>query len=224
MVGRTSKAHDSSGRRDERGFSLVDLLVGMAIAVVVLFMAIVMTRNLERAYAAQMDDSGAREEAQYAVEWIERALRAAGSNPYGVTVSTCPFPGTLFVPIRPDPDNDGVHDDIRINADINPPNSRLGGVFGSCTEQGEDITIAHNPEARTITLRDNATRQTVTMSDTVITGLQFTYLTGARTATTTPSAIVFVQARVTAQSRTADPRTRRYPTYTAQTEVRVRAR
>lgn len=211
--------------KDERGFSLVDMLVGTAIAVVVLTMAIMMARDLERAYAAQMDDSGAREEGQYAAEWIEQMLRSAGNNPYDITATTCPGAGT-FQPVRIDPNGNGVNDDIRINADINPPNRRLGGIAGACTESNEDVTIAHDAAARTITLRDNNTGggQSVPMTDTLITNLLFTYLDSNRVATAVAANVAFIQIAVTAQSRTRDPRTRQFPTYTVNGEARVRAR
>ncbi|MBI1873490.1 MAG: hypothetical protein HYZ58_07000 [Acidobacteria bacterium] len=212
--------------KDQRGFSLVDMLVGTAIAVVVLTMAIMMARDLERAYAAQMDDSGAREEAQYAAEWIEQMLRSAGSNPYTIGTSVCPVAGTLFLPIRMDPNLNGVNDDIRINADVNPPNGRLGGAVGACTESNEDVTIAFDAQASTITFRDNNTGggQSLPMTDTLITNLLFTYLDSNRVATTNPNTVAFVRVSVTAQSRTRDPRTRLFPNYTVTSEVRVRAR
>jgi Tfp pilus assembly protein PilW len=212
--------------KDERGFSLVDMLVGTAIAVVVLTMAIMMARDLERAYAAQMDDAGAREEAQYAVDWIEQMLRSAGSNPYTIGTSPCPTAGTLFQPIRLDPNLNLVNDDIRLNSDVNPPNGRLGGAAGACTESNEDVTIAYDAQNRTITLRDNNTGggQSLPMTDTLITGLLYTYLDSNRVVTTNPNAIAFVRIAVTAQSRTRDPRTRQFPTYTVTGEVRVRAR
>jgi hypothetical protein len=124
-----------------------------------------------------------------------------------------------------DPDGDGVHDDVRIQADVNPPNGVLLGLAGACTEQGEDVTIEHDPAALTLTQRDMAVAGgAVPVTDGVFTQLLFTYLTTNRTVTTTPGAIAYVRIDLTARSRGLDIYTGQFDTFTYRSEVRVRAR
>ena len=58
--------------------------------------ALSITDQMSRGYTSELDDSTIQQEAQYAIEWIEEALRAAGNNPYEVTTSDCPVAATPF--------------------------------------------------------------------------------------------------------------------------------
>ena len=116
-------------------------------------------------------------------------------------------------------------DDVRLQADINPPKGLLGGIGGVCNETGEDVTIAHDPTARTSTLLDNNVGGDPTpMTDSVITGLRFAYLDANRAPTTVAAAAAFVRVLVTATTPNAS-RARGTPdSVTLTTEVRVRTR
>ena len=175
-------------------------------------------------YASQLDNAGYREEARFALDWIARDLMSAGSNPYGVTASDCPITGTSFVSVRPDPNQNGLHDDIRINADAGLPNGLLGGKEGTCNEAYEDITIAFDPDTRTITRRDNnIDPQPMPMTDSVITDLEFAYLDAHGAATNDAAAIAVVQVNVSAQGRVRNAQTGTLPTFSGQTDVYLRA-
>ncbi|MEE8129536.1 MAG: hypothetical protein V3T48_04570, partial [Vicinamibacterales bacterium] len=58
--------------------------------------AVQVTTMFQSGYTRQLDASAYEEEARFAIDWIERTLRSAGSNPYGITVSNCPVAGTAF--------------------------------------------------------------------------------------------------------------------------------
>jgi hypothetical protein len=180
------------------------------------------------AYSSELGDAAVQQEARFALDWIARTLAAAGSNPYNVATSACPAAGTVFAAIRLDPDGDGIHDDVRVQADVNPPNGLLvgvGGAGGCDDESGEDITIAHDPVNLVLTRRDRATDAApVAVTDRVFTQLQFTYLTVNRVATTTPADIAYVQVALTGRSRSRNLNTRQFSTFTYQSEVRIRAR
>jgi len=209
----------------DRGFSMVELLIGSVVTLLVLGAALTVTTQIQQGYTTQLDRAGEREEARFAADWLARELRQAGTNPYGVTVSACPAANTNFLPIRIDPDGDGVNDDIRVNADVNPPNQLLGGSAGACIEADEDVTISHDPATRMITRFDNnVDAAPVPVTDSVITQLQFTYLDANRVWTVNPAAVAFVQILVTAQARRMNPQTGQFDTFTAGSEVRLRAR
>lgn len=217
---------NANHRSDDAGFTLIELLIAMTISVCVMTATVVVASQVQKSYDIELESAAARNEAEFAVAAIARELRAAGANPYLLTTSPCPVAGTTFRPILRNPDGDGLADDIRIHSDINPPNKALGGtVAGSCTEANEDVTIAHDPAARTITRRDNNTEATASpFTDGVISNLAFEYLDVNRAATAVDNNVCFVRVSVTATTRRADPRTGQPISYTVTDEIRVRVR
>lgn len=215
--------------RSQRGFSLVELMIVAGITAAVIGAAVTLATNVQTVYSYQLDDAGVQQEARFALDWIERTLSRAGSNPYNITISACPVAATTFAALRLDPDGDTIHDDVRVQADVNPPNGLLIGQAGACTgagaESGEDVTIAHDAVNSTMTRRDMATDAApVAVTDGVFTQLLFTYLTANRVVTTTPAAIAYVQVNLTGRSRSRNPFTGQFTTFTYRSEVRVRAR
>ena len=90
--------------------------------------------QMQGSYRAQMESAAAQQDARFVLEEVTRYLRQAGNNPYRIRNSQCPGNPTPFLPVRLDPDTDGVADDIRIQMDANPANGLLGGVTGACGE------------------------------------------------------------------------------------------
>lgn len=208
------------------GFSLLELLMAMTISVAIMGSIVAVAGQLQRSYYVQLDGAAVQQEGRHALDWILRTLQSAGSNPDRITVSACPSTGTTFRVVRRDPNGDTVQNDIRIHSDLNPPNGLLGGLTSvTCTESGEDITIALDTTNSVITRRDNNTQTTAdVMTDAVITGLTFTYLNGSRATATTDDAVAWVQVSVTSQTPTVDNNTGQRPTYTHTGEVRIRTR
>ena len=214
-----------SRMKNDKGFTLVELLVAMSIGVTVLGSALLLTTQVQKSFASQLDGASVQQEARYALDWISRSLVSAGSNPTMLNVSACPVNGTPFRSIRRDPNVDGVHNDIRLHADIGPPNGLLGGEAGACNEAGEDITIGYDAATRTITRRDNnLDAAAVPMSDTVITGLLFQYFTANGAAAATDDAVSTVRVTITARTPARDQYTGQPLTFTLAADVRVRSR
>jgi len=212
--------------RDARGFTLVEFMIACLITTAVLGGTVMLASQLQQGYSTQLDEVLVEQEVRYALDWITRILRSAGSNPYGIETSPCPVVGTPFQEIRLDPDGDGMDDDIRIQADISPPNGILGGnVAGTCTEEGEDVTIAHDAGALTITKQDNnIDLDPEAMTEPIIAELEFTYLDSARNVTTDEDLIAYVGVHVTGRSKTYNTILGEYPETTMETEVHVRIR
>ena len=212
--------------RDARGFTLVEFMIACLITTAVLGGTVMLASQLQQGYSTQLDDVLVEQEVRYALDWITRILRSAGSNPYGVETSPCPVVGTPFQEIRLDPDGDGMDNDIRIQADVSPPNGILGGnVAGTCTEEGEDVTIAHDADASTITLQDNNIDDAPeAMTEPIITELEFRYLDSARNVTDDADLIAFVQVQVTGRSKTFNTILGQHPETTLNTEVHIRIR
>ncbi len=225
MVKRAARTRGAHRLRDERGFTLAELMIASLVSLLTLGVAVQVASGVQRGYTRQLDSAAYEEEARFALDWIERTLRSAGNNPYAITVSNCPAAGTAFVPLRLDPNANGLDDDIRINADVGLPNGLLGGDAGACVEADEDITIALDPATQTITQQDNnIDAAPVQMTEGVITGLQFTYLDQNRLVTANPAAIAFVGMTVTAQATEMNANTGRFDTVTLNSEVRLRSR
>jgi len=208
-----------------KGFTLTELLVSLAISIMVVGSATLLAGQMQMSYRRQLEASTAQQEGRYAIEWIERYIRAAGNNPYRVTTSACPALGTAFQAIRIDPNANGVSDDIRLQMDGSPADGLIGGSLAACTEANEDVTIALDSQNRVITLRDNNVGNvSVPRSDTIVSNLRFVYRDPTHAVTTNPNNIAFVETTVTVQSRLNDLNTGQRITYPIRSEVRVRVR
>ena len=211
--------------QNARGFSTAELLVAMAITVTTMGTSLAITEQVSRGYTTQLDNALTQEEARFALDWVASALRTAGANPYAVVTTNCPGAAFNFQAVRLDPNGNGVMDDLRLQADVNPPNGLVGGVGGVCDEAGEDVTIGLDPATKTITLLDNNLGGLPTpMTDGVITGLQFSYLDANRVATNAAAAAAFVRVSVTAEAPGANRARGARDTVTLTSEVRIRVR
>ena len=82
--------------RDERGFTLVELLVASVCTIILLGGAVALSSQIQNGYRRQIEDSAGEQEARYALEWVNRYLRSVGNNPFNVTQSDCPGANTTF--------------------------------------------------------------------------------------------------------------------------------
>jgi Tfp pilus assembly protein PilW len=219
--------------KNERGFTLVEFMIAALITTLVLGGSVMLASQLQQAYTTQLDDATVEEEARFSLDWIEQALRNAGSNPYSINSTnglllSCAGVGG-FVGIDIDPNGDAVNDDIRIRADINPPNGLIGGAIGTCDEENEDLLIEFDDVNLVITRQDvSVDVAPVVMTEPVITALQFAYfLADGVTATANENQVAYIRVRVTGKSL---PKQNLYDaddaftTTTLETMVRVRTR
>ena len=225
--------------RDQRGFTLAELLVATMITGVVLGGAVVMTSQVQQSFRRQIEDSAGEQEGRYALDWVSRLIRSAGNNPYNLPPDTpanplddfaaCPAPGTVYSWLTMDPDGDGANDDIRIQTDSNPPDGILGGVGaaagGLCDQAFEDVTVAYDPATSSITFTDNNIGGgTEVRTDAVIDGLNFVFKDVNHNPTVNPANVVYVETQVTVRTRTLNPATMLPDTRLLTQEVRVRGR
>ena len=223
MVARRAAHPPTSGA--ERGFTLVELLLAMVVTMLVVGGATMLAGQMQGAYRAQMESAAAQQDARYAIEQVERYLRAAGNNPYRLETSPCPAAGTAVQAIRLDPDGDGIDDDIRLQMDANPTNGLIGGSTGNCTERNEDVTIFHDAANRVIAVTDaNIGGAAIPLTDGVVTSLRFVYRNPMRAITTSAANVAFIETQVTVETRTEDLTQARPMTFTLSSEVRVRSR
>jgi hypothetical protein len=187
----------------------------------VLSSAVALAMQIQESYQSDLDGEVVEQEARYALDWITRDLRSAGSNPYAAA-------GAFLVM---DP-NGGANtrDSIRVQADINPPD-------GDVLDPGEDITIALDGANRVITRQDpNAVDPAaLAMTEAIFTpltaappGLQFTYLNASRLpldplVPINAGLVAYIRVQVSAQSRMRNA-FGQLTTSTLTTEVRLRTR
>jgi type IV pilus assembly protein PilW len=211
LVQRRSQSEGGPGRRGARregGFTLVELLISSLIMALVLSSAVALASSIQQAFQSDLDNAVVEQEARYALDWIARDLRSAGSNPYSL--------GDQMVWI--DPNGGAADDSVRVQADVNPPD-------GDIDDEGENVTIALDSLNNVITRDDaNTGAGALAMTEAIFTGLQFTFLDSSRTVTTVPGLVSFVQVQVTARSRGRNFYTNEFTTSTLRTEVRLRAR
>ena len=143
----------------------------MVVSILVVGGAALMGAQMQSTYRGQLEAAAAQQEGRFALQWIERYLRAAGNNPYRMQTTACPAAGTPVQAIRFDPNGNGQDDDIRIQTDSNPTDGLFGGIAGTCNQANEDVTIAFDAGDNTITVRDNVTgAAAVARTDNVIDG------------------------------------------------------
>src|SRR5215203_986255 len=106
----------------ESGFTLVELLVALVVTIAVVGGATLLAGQMQGSYRAQLESAAAQQDARFVLEEVSRYLRQAGNNPYRIRNSSCPSTATPFMPVRLDPNSNGVADDIRVQMDANPAN------------------------------------------------------------------------------------------------------
>jgi Tfp pilus assembly protein PilW len=211
--------------KNEAGLTAIELLFAAAISVGVLGASATLASQMQSRYNLESELAEARQEGGYALMLIGRYLRGAGNNPFSLLVTSCPVAGTPVAAIRIDPDGDGIDDDIRLQSDVSPPNGRIGGLGGGCTEAGEDVTISHDAAASTITVRDNnLDASAVARTDGIITSLRFSYRDLNHAVTAVAANVAFVEVTVIGRTRTVAAHLGTQATHVVSTEVRMRNR
>jgi prepilin-type N-terminal cleavage/methylation domain-containing protein len=228
--------------RDNRGFTLMELMVASVVTVIVLGSAVALTSQIQNGYRRQLEGSAAEQEGRYALDWIGKYIRGAANNPTSAAGSECPEPGTVVRAVQYDPNDDDEHNDVRLMTDANPPDGLFGGsaAAGGCTQDNEDVTISLGNEddgnPNTITFLDNNTGEEVsTRTDTVIESLEFRFRDSEHDLIVpTPwvsavdpgnaGSVVYIEARITIRTRTIDPSTGEPATRELSQEFKIRSR
>jgi hypothetical protein len=188
------------GRRSaprEGGLTLVEFLISSLLLSLVLGSAVGLATQIQQAYGTQLDDVVAQQEARYALDWIARDLRSAGSDPYFAIADD------QHVWIDPNGGLD-TDDSIRVEADIHDDDGGVpNGPDGDNGDPGEIITIALDPATDAITRRDHNAGDVagVVMTESVFTDLSFTWLDTDKNETAVSTSVTYVRVEVTVRSK-----------------------
>ena len=220
----------SMNLRNDRGFTLAEVMVATMITTLVLGGAVMLTSRVQESFKRQIEDSAGEQEGRYALDWVSRLIRGAGNNPFSLPIAegdlaACPIAagGTPYSWVIMDPDADGINDDIRLQTDSNPPDGILGGA--ACDQKNEDVTVSFDPETSSITFRDNNLDDGAEVrTDAVIDNLLFVFKDAEHKSTTEPLNVVYVETQITVRTRTLNPLTGLPETRLLTQEVRLRGR
>jgi prepilin-type N-terminal cleavage/methylation domain-containing protein len=220
----------SMSLRNQRGFTLAEVMVATMITTLVLGGAVMLTSRVQESFKRQIEDSAGEQEGRYALDWVSRLIRGAGNNPFSLPIvagdlAACPIAagGTPYSWVIMDPDADGINDDIRLQTDSNPPDGILGGA--ACDQKNEDVTVSFDPGTSSITFRDNNLDAGAEVrTDAVIDNLLFVFKDVNHAPTGNPANVVYVETQVTVRTRTLNPLTMLPETRLLTQEVRLRGR
>ena len=216
--------------RNERGFTLAEVMVATLVTTLVLGGAVMLTTRVQESFKRQIEDSAGEQEGRYALDWVSRLIRGAGNNPFNLPLAVgdlaaCPLAdgGTPYSWVIMDPDADGINDDIRLQTDSNPPDGILGGA--ACDQKNEDVTVSYDPGTSSITFRDNNLDDGAEVrTDAVIDGLLFVFKDDEHKPTPDPVNVVYIETQVRVRTRTLNPLTGLPETRLLTQEVRLRGR
>jgi prepilin-type N-terminal cleavage/methylation domain-containing protein len=216
--------------RNQRGFTLAEVMVATLVTTLVLGGAVMLTTRVQESFRRQIEDSAGEQEGRYALDWVSRLIRGAGNNPFNLPIvegdlAACPADagGTPYSWVIMDPDADGINDDIRLQTDSNPPDGILGGA--ACDQKNEDVTVSYDPETSSITFRDNNLDGGAEVrTDAVIDNLLFVFKDDKHQPTADVANVVYVETQVTIRTRTLNPLTGLPETRLLTQEVRLRGR
>ena len=107
----------------EEGFSLVELLVVMAILTVVMVVTGQLLVGVHQSYESQRRLLDAQHSARVTLDRLGRLIRMSGNDPRRIGIQA----------IDPDPDANNVLDSIQLQSDWNPPNGTLNDPYENIT-------------------------------------------------------------------------------------------
>ena len=101
------------------GYSLIEMLITIAVMTVVMGLIGTVMITVQRQYMSQQKLIDASNNARVALDLVLRLVRVAGNNPERIG----------FEPIHPDPDGNSQMDSIRLRADWNPGDGDISDAY-----------------------------------------------------------------------------------------------
>lgn len=173
-----------STENGERGFTLVELLIAMALALIIIGALSSAFVSQRRTYAVQEEVSEMIQGARAAMDMIGQEVKMAGFNPSGATIVGAPY-STSQLEIRADLNGDGETDGTASNDDTN-----------------EEIIYTYDSTNKQIDRNTGGGAQPLAEN---IESFTFQYLDADGNATTTPANIREIRITIVARTAKEDP-------------------
>ena len=126
----------------ESGISTIGMIVSLMLLGVLMSPMLGTILAAQRGFVESREKARAAGSVRYAHLALTRFMRLAGSSPVGL-----PLPG-----IDPDPDGDGIYNDVRLRSDYNPPD-------GDTDDPGEDLIFFLRADTMMVKAGDGGTEE-----------------------------------------------------------------
>ncbi len=167
----------------ESGISTIGMIVSLMLLGVLMSPMLGTILASQRGFVESREKARAAGSVRYAHLALTRFMRLAGSSPVGL-----PLPG-----IDPDPDGDGIYNDVRLRSDYNPPD-------GDTDDAGEDLIFFLRADTMMVKAGDGGTEEPYLIG---VDSLAFEYFDRDGVAITDPDLVAdrAMSASVTIRAR-----------------------
>jgi type IV pilus assembly protein PilW len=188
------KAELSSCKNNDRGFTIVELVVGLAIGLIILGVAVKIFLVQQRAYNLQEQLSEMQQNIRSAMDMIVRETKMAGYNPTRAAfdVIVPPTKGIIY---------DATKTKLQILADLTDDED-TGNPDGDTDDANEDITYTYDPTYLQIKRDTGGGGQPLAEN---ITEFTFDYLNASGDGTSTSTDIRQIEITITGRTAKPDP-------------------
>lgn len=199
----------------DSGFSLIELLITIAVLAVVSGAAISMIYQSQFTYTAQTRAAESANNVRAAMEQIVRTIRQAGSDPHeALTVPAVSILGAGYVQLASDLTGS-------VPSVTGDPMEATGDPDGTLSSLGEVVTFRYDSSSENLFM-DMGYGESVLAGN--ITDFTLSYFDGAGNPTTVDEEISLVKIDITGKTEEADPRTGLRNAVSLSAEVFVRSR
>lgn len=195
--------------KNQRGFTLVELLISVAILAIITGAIITLVAKNQERYAAEEDYNVTVQNARGALDLISRYIRQAGNNPQAA----------VFVPFSSDGASLTMRSDLTGSKNAANPLDATGDPDGQLTAAYEVITVRFGSGSIFINVGYGEE-----VMATNVNNLQFTFYTSSGATTVDPAQAFSINVRIEALSARNDPETRKKNAITLSETIFIRAK
>jgi type II secretory pathway pseudopilin PulG len=183
--------HSTTGRS---GFALLEFMISSMMLLIVSAAVFGLLSDIQRTASYQAETQTIVNNAQAALQTIEKYIRQAGNNPLGAGMAGINIVGPSEMRIQSD-----------ITGSLGPGNPDKGDPDGDIDDSGENVAIRHNQAAKTIEIvPDGGSAQIIAGN---ISSLTFMYFDADGNLTSTGKSVSRIRVLIKAASSIPNPQT-----------------
>jgi prepilin-type N-terminal cleavage/methylation domain-containing protein len=180
----------------QSGFSLLEFMISSMMLLIISAAVFGMLSDVQRTASYQAEIQTIVNNAQAALQTIERYIRQAGNNPLGAGLLGINIAGPFEVRIQSD-----------VTGSLGPGNPDKGDPDGDINDSGENVAIRYNQAARTIEIVPDGGSAQIAAGN--ITGLTFVYYDADGNMTSAGKNVSRIRVIIRAASPLPNPQTHR---------------